>query len=1278
MYSTLLLLLVIIVIGTCSGSNDNINVYQSILFCGHNSSLGIPLMNLSTRTANASFQNLTLSFCSGSTALEGELDFSNKLEVSFIGEENTILTCSGMTAGISFMNVSRIVFQQIVLRNCGKMHAYNFTTTRPKILWINFSTCILIHNSSEITVTNTSIENSRGQGMVVYQSFASINIENCTFENGTNVDKLYGGGGLYVQVECYPNSSTFDCDKLSMEMYIVNVHFRNNNAGYYDNWNARNNFFSFANGGGLNLNIKGSVDNNKVEIRDCSFESNSAILWGGGLNIVLGNATKNNNVSIFNAIFHKNRSKYKGGGGADIGFLFNSLTSFPKFNMITFVNSTFEGNYATFGGGIIVYSTTALASASEYESNEVIFLNCTWHANEARYASAVYFTLNIFGTFDSSSIVPRISLSDCVFDSNRVTTTNRIVHPSRHTHDRKSYNMRKRGKGCLFSNGYNFIFNSSMQFTNNTGTALYLASSIVRVTSGNNISFVGNSGYFGGAVSLFGRSVIHIHDNVTMHFENNTATVTGGAIYQEPVDSLEYISLKSCFFHYFSPHRVRKISVTCTFKNNTVSSSSHGSFDNSIFMYIVQSCKSIIDFTKCVPLDHNSNSCEYTGPIARFIFRNSMGKEIKSAGTNFRAKRDITGIFPIIPGKLTELPIEVIDNFDQKVLRVYQAILSTDPENHGNMSLDPAYMHIYDNKIILYGSPGDKGNVSFSLSSVVDLEIVLSISLQNCPPGYILAGEGSCICSSYHHDQLYFGISGCNQKTVQAKLKRGYWLGYGNTTTGGLVLSSVCPRSFCGSGALEEELYLPNSSSVQELDDSICGKRRTGALCSECRENYSVSYHSEGLTCIHKENCKFGWLIYLASEILPVTAFFLIVTVWDVQFTTGSLQGFVLYAQLFDTLLIIANGQIPLHRGASRALLVLKFFVNIFNMEFFVNDHLSFCLWENASNLDVLTFKYVTVVYAFSLVLVTVIILSHLRATVLEKCLKKIRVSRGKVSSSIIHGLSGFLVICYSQCTKTSLLILTPVNIYSTVSVEKVAFFDGQLRFLNGRHLMYAIPAILFSLTVVILPPILFITYPLCYRVLSLLRIEESKFTVLLCRIIPLEKLKPFFDSFQSCFKDEYRYFSGLYFVYRLSTLVTLASLQNMSLYYSALEIQLLLMLAAHAWVQPYRVSWHNKLDTFLFAVLVIVNTITFLRYNHSFMTENTAYLHHIENVQLTIAYLPLLYIVSYIIGNLWLKLRKKHDPEHKEAEENLIISLSMFNRKEQENEFSCEYKKHT
>ena len=115
---------------------------------------------------------------------------------------------------------------------------------------------------------------------------------------------------------------------------------------------------------------------------------------------------------------------------------------------------------------------------------------------------------------------------------------------------------------------------------------------------------------------------------------------------------------------------------------------------------------------------------------------------------------------------------------------------------------------------------------------------------------------------------------------------------------------------------------------------------------------------------------------------------------------------------------------------------------------------------------------------------------------------------------------------------------------------------------LSKEHLRYALPASLF----------LFLGF------IPLFLLSESRFVGLLYKCIPLEKFKPFFDSFQSSFKDEYRFFSGLYFVYGFNILLAFSFTKIITDCYTVVIMMIIAILCLHAVVQPYkkRHHWHH------------------------------------------------------------------------------------------------------
>ena len=176
--------------------------------------------------------------------------------------------------------------------------------------------------------------------------------------------------------------------------------------------------------------------------------------------------------------------------------------------------------------------------------------------------------------------------------------------------------------------------------------------------------------------------------------------------------------------------------------------------------------------------------------------------------------------------------------------------------------------------------------------------------------------------------------------------------------------------------------------------------------------------------------------------------------------------------------------------------------------------------------------KYATLAYAFFLVLATILIM---RIHSCYSCVKVCRrCGRRNIRGSIVDGLSAFLVLCYFQCAVVTSQILTPSKLHG-INYEwytTVPLFDGELDYLKGAHLWYAVPAFLCMIFILIPPPTILILEPILTKLFSMdcFTSTPPKWYYNRLRL----KLMPFLDSFQACFKDRHRYFAGLYFLYRL------------------------------------------------------------------------------------------------------------------------------------------------
>lgn len=79
-------------------------------------------------------------------------------------------------------------------------------------------------------------------------------------------------------------------------------------------------------------------------------------------------------------------------------------------------------------------------------------------------------------------------------------------------------------------------------------------------------------------------------------------------------------------------------------------------------------------------------------------------------------------------------------------------------------------------------------------------------------------------------------------------------------------------------------------------------------------------------------------------------------------------------------------------------------------------------------------------------------------------------------------------------------------------------------------------------------------------------------------------------------------------------------------------EVQLILMLTVHAFIQPYKKKWHNALDVILFADLALIIALTTYNFNSTFSTTNSKDITISTSFQALLICLPSIYMTGYII----------------------------------------------
>ena len=1164
--------------------------------------------------------------------LKGRARFENYMSLTIAGTRtDATISCTGTNSGLVVFNVIEVTIIGIRLTNCS---THDFNSAYYYTVSLNHCMDITITNVTFVENNATALSILDHQGGTVRISFSDF-IENIITSTGGDVygQEIRGGGGVFI--------GNYNSDPSSPSMYYFEnclfhrniAHTRFYNFEYTDELGQP--ISGYGRGGGVFLAFETppALTDIHAQFSDCEFVENAGFL-GGGLSVDIEGdkerETTNITVIIRNSVFEENGCSLESPTGSGGGAHFN-INTFNKRLLsqghIRVINVNFSNNCAEIGGGVYFFSSHR---DSNTDLNELSFEGCTFIANEAHTGAALDLTPNIFDRLTSGFLlIPKIE--ECRFLSNVNT---------------RSLNTETTfGTGTIYSSQYSLNFVGNIEFVNNSGTALYIVNGLADFSNGS-VIFKHNRGNRGGAMALIGLSSFLVGTEGHYSFCKNTAMDRGGAIYSLMTDNHDYTVSRSCFIQYVDSSNRKRIIPAYEWKANITfhGNRAKSGMGNAIFATSLYPCQVINNGSNAYVVVNISDVLSVRG----ITFDNDPRLQPQTSTEGAVLVHNNQLPLQIIPGEQFSHKVTLADDLHNPVNATFQASISDNP----NVSVDSAFSSCLSDQIVLKGEPNQTARLFLQTISPRQTYVKLDVKLSNCPPGFVLE-ENTCVCNAH----LIVGFLRCDTNTLNSYIIRDYWIGlvhHKNDPSRMELAIGICPPFFCdynGTDITSPGVKLPKNTSL--LNEAICGLSRMGTLCGDCNSEYTTHFHSPSFRCkpVKPGLCKAGWLFYILSELVPVTATFVTVLVLNISFTSGAVNGFILFSQLINSLDVNAEGLISLHNSVLVFVRGYRVIYGFFNLDYFSVETLSFCLWTNASALDMIAFKYVTVAYALLLMITVVCFMNKCGG----RCLGKWwRIT--KLNSSVIHGMTTFLVICYAQCIYVSIPLLlryyyTPQTGIPLQPIE-VVWLNGNIDYFSRRHLPYALPALFCMLTIGILPPFLLLMYPLAFRVFAFFGLEDTKPVEFVSNRLPMGILKPLFDSFQGCFKDNLRFFAGLYFIYRWIGLTADAVTSSHSTFFTVVEILLLIILSLHAVCQPYIDKVHNIIDTMLFTNLAIINAISFANYHRvRNYYRNKIYYSQTMNlsiaIQLVLIYLPVKIMVIYVIIKCYRFKYQKQDGSH-------------------------------
>ena len=255
-------------------------------------------------------------------------------------------------------------------------------------------------------------------------------------------------------------------------------------------------------------------------------------------------------------------------------------------------------------------------------------------------------------------------------------------------------------------------------------------------------------------------------------------------------------------------------------------------------------------------------------------------------------------------------------------------------------------------------------------------------------------------------------------------------------TTEYILISNIgCPLDYCK----DTELYVSQNDT-----DLQCHNGRTGILCGNCGENYSLVLGN--LTC--EQNCSHTYLLFIlpfgAMGVLLIVMLFLL----HLTVAAGTINGLLFYVNIVQ-----ANHQtfLPLRTANSFNIAISSAFIGWLNLDFGIST----CFYNDMDIYAYSWLQFLFPIYLWILMLIIIISVRH------SQRVAKI------LGQNPVAVLATVLLISYGKMLKAIIVPLPWAKLENITHRQNYAYseyvwlFNGNMPYLEFQHMMLAAFAIL-------------------------------------------------------------------------------------------------------------------------------------------------------------------------------------------------------------------------
>ena len=496
--------------------------------------------------------------------------------------------------------------------------------------------------------------------------------------------------------------------------------------------------------------------------------------------------------------------------------------------------------------------------------------------------------------------------------------------------------------------------------------------------------------------------------------------------------------------------------------------------------------------------------------------------------------------------------------------------------------------------------------ITWTISIIVVLNQYATATLTNTTASEALIQEKNCPLL-FHYDyetrqcECLSGLFGTSVMCAndRAHLRYSYCLTYSEEIN--MLSASLCPYFELIGHNTSVTNYIGLPDNISELNNYMCGlMNRKGIVCSECIDGYGPSVTSVKFRCSDCSNAWYGVPLYLLLELVPVTVFYFIVLIFQVNITSAPMITFIYYS---NSILLYLNFILSEdHPQAYETILVLIY--SIWTLDFFRYAIPPFCVSPRLKIVHVLYLQNISTLFPYVLIAFTWLCIElysrdYKIATwpwqLLNRMIFKHINMKWNAGRTVVDTFATFFLLSFSKVSFILLLPLYPLMIHNvnttdfSPSVTVKSFTDLSVSFVSQEHLPFAAISIVLIFLFVLFPPVLLALYPF------------QRFRNILFKCLPKRSrghLNIFVEKFYNCYRDgldggiDMRSLAALnFFILLFSYILSINEAIDITMPVLFFGCSLFIAI-----IQPYKKRYMSVIDSLIFANLALLYAFPFCR----------------------------------------------------------------------------------